>query len=137
MKTTRRNLLKGGGKAVAAAATLPVIPNIAAGASQDAELLRLNAEYRTLLGEINAGKHYDADGDLSAEATDRRDDLERKIADTPAETVAGVATKIRVAIVSFMAMCECAGIEMADDALPLKMLNGVADDAARLAGGSS
>jgi hypothetical protein len=31
-----------------------------------------------------------------------------------------------------MAMCECAGIEMADDALPLKMLNGVAENAERL-----
>ncbi|MCH8112799.1 MAG: hypothetical protein IH905_12735, partial [Proteobacteria bacterium] len=31
----------------------------------DAGLLRLNAEYRTLLGEINAGRHNDAEGNVS------------------------------------------------------------------------
>ncbi len=38
MRTTRRNVLKGGGKAVAAAA-LPVVPTVALGASDDAKLL--------------------------------------------------------------------------------------------------
>ena len=97
MRTPRRNLLKGGGNAVAVAAA----PNIAAGASQDAELLRLNAEYRTLLGEINAHKHNDEKGDLSAEACDRRDDLERKIANTPAETYAGIGIKLLIGVDNF------------------------------------
>ncbi len=54
----------------------------------DADLLRLNTEYRALMGEIDARKHMDAKGDIFREATDRRDDLEGKIAATPAATFA-------------------------------------------------
>jgi len=101
MRTTRRNLLKGGGKAVAAAAALPVIPNIAAGADQDAELLRLNAEYRALIAEQNAGKHRDESSDVTDESMERLNAIERKIADTPAETYAGIGIKLLIGIDNF------------------------------------
>ena len=49
MKTTRRNLLKGGGPAVAAAATLPFLfTNNPAQAQPDAALFALYEEYRRL-----------------------------------------------------------------------------------------
>ena len=70
-------------------------------ANPDAELLRLNAEYRTLLGEINALKHNDEKGDLSAEASDRMEDFEQKIADTPAESYAGIGVKLLIAVDNF------------------------------------
>ncbi len=67
----------------------------------DAELLRLNAEYRALMGEIDAGKYLNAEGEIFKEATDRRNDLERKIADTPAATYAGIGIKLLIAVDNF------------------------------------
>ncbi len=63
----------------------------------DAELHRLNAEYRTFLGEIKAGQHRDAEGMVSDEARDRMYDLEKKIADTPATSYAGIGIKLLIA----------------------------------------
>ena len=57
-----------------------------------------------------------------------------EILDTPAQTLVGVAIKIKAATVSFMSMCHFAGIEMADDALPIKMLSAAAKDAERPSG---
>ncbi len=57
-----------------------------------------------------------------------------EILDTPAQTFAGVAIKIRAALVSFMAACKFGGIELADDALPIKTLSAAAEDAERLSG---
>ena len=96
-KLSRRETLAATGKAVAAAA-LPVIPNIAASASQDAELLRLNVEYREFLAELNAGKHNDAKGDVSDEAQERMSGLEKKIADTPSATYAGIGIKLLIGV---------------------------------------
>ena len=67
----------------------------------DAGLLRLDTEYRTLLGEINASKHFDAEGEIVEEATDRMNDLERKIADTPAESYAGIGIKLLIGVDNF------------------------------------
>ena len=67
-------------------------------ANPDAELLRLNTEYRTLLGEINAGRHNDAKGDVTDEAGERISSLEHKIADTPAESYAGIGIKLLIGV---------------------------------------
>ena len=64
----------------------------------DAELLRLNAEYRIFLGELNAGKHRNPNGDVSDEARERMFSFEQKIADTPAESYAGIAIKLLIAV---------------------------------------
>ena len=73
----------------------------APGDEPDAELLRLNAEYRTFMDGLNAGKYTDEKGDIPAEASCRWDGLEKKIADTPAENYAGIAIKLRIAVDSF------------------------------------
>ena len=67
----------------------------------DAKLLRLNAEYRTFLGEINAGRHNDAKGEVSDEAQERMSSLEHKIAATPAETYAGIGIKLLIGVDNF------------------------------------
>lgn len=64
----------------------------------DAELLRLGDEHKTFLGEIDAGGHDDAKGDVLDEATEYRDILEAKIAATPANTFAGLAVKLRIGV---------------------------------------
>ena len=74
MKTTRRNVLKGGGKAVAAAAVLTTIPSIAH-AKEDAEILRAEAALMRLMDEINADLHS-PDGEVSEEAQNRETALE-------------------------------------------------------------
>ena len=63
----------------------------------DAELLRLNAEYRALRGEINSGRYIDAKGYVSDEARNRSHDLKKKIAGIPAKTYIGIGIKLRVA----------------------------------------
>ena len=67
----------------------------------DAGLLRLNAEYRALIAEQNAGKHRDASGDVTDESMERLSAIERKIADTPAESYAGVGVKLLIAVDNF------------------------------------
>ena len=127
-KITRRNALARGGQGdmTGGFALVPDHP--------DKRLFQLFKAFLLELASIRAqaaATQSQPDAVFNAE---RFWDVSNEILALPAETVDGVATKIRVAIVSFVAMCECAGIEMADDALPLKMLNGVADDAERLAG---
>lgn len=57
MRTTRRNVLKGGGKAVAAVAALPILSTInPAQAQEDAELFALYDEYRRLEKEYAAAE---------------------------------------------------------------------------------
>ena len=96
-KLSRREILAGGGKAVAAGAVLPVIPTIALGAEQDAGLVRMEKEVFHLIDEINAGLHS-PDGDIAEEVWDRRCDLVDAIADTPAHGLEGVAVKLRMAV---------------------------------------
>ena len=67
------------------------------GNEPDAELLRLNAEYRTLMGEIDSGKHLDEVGRIIDEASNRSHDLKKKIAGIPAKTYAGIGAKLRIA----------------------------------------
>ena len=74
---------------------------VAPGDEPDAELLRLNAEYRVFLGELNAGKHRNPNGDVSDEARERMSGLEQKIADTPAATYAGIGVKLLIAVDNF------------------------------------
>ena len=64
----------------------------------DAKLLRLNAEYRALIAEQNAGKHRGASGDVTDESMERLSAIERKIADTPAESYAGVGVKLLIGV---------------------------------------
>ena len=66
-------------------------------ANPDAELLRLNTEYRTLRSEIDSGKHLDAMGRIIDEASNRSHDLEKKIAGIPAKTYTGIGFKLRIA----------------------------------------
>ena len=70
-------------------------------ANPDAELLRLNAEYRTFLAELNGGKHRNANGDVSDEARERMSTFEQKIADTPSATYAGIVIKLLIAVDNF------------------------------------
>ena len=95
MTVTRREAMKRGGKAVAAAAALTTIPSIV-GAKEDAEILRAESEVMRLMDEINAGLHS-PDGDVSEEAQNRETALEDIVACTPAESLDGVAAKLRLA----------------------------------------
>ncbi len=93
---SRRTALTRGGQAVAAAAVLPVISNIAADAAEgDAELLDLEAQVLRLIDEMNAGRCNNAEGDVSEEAIAHEDNLEAAIARHPARTLEGVAVKLR------------------------------------------
>ncbi len=96
MTTTRRDVMKRGGKAVAAVAELPTIPAIELGADNDAALVRMEKEVFRLIDEINAGLHS-PDGDISDEVSDREWGLIDAIADTPANGLEGVAVKLRMA----------------------------------------
>ncbi len=92
---SRRTALTRGGQAVAAAAVLPVISNIAADAAEgDAELLDLEAQVTRLNDEISAGLHG-IKGDITEEAMALEDNLEAAIARHPARTLEGVAVKLR------------------------------------------
>ena len=97
MTITRREAMKRGGKAVVAAAVLPVVPAIALGANNDAVLVRMMKEVFRIVDEINAGLHS-PDGDVSKEVTDREWGLIDAIADTPAHGLDGVAVKLRLAM---------------------------------------
>ena len=63
----------------------------------DAALLRAYADYRKLIDEANAGGHRCADGDISDECGDRIVELGNKVCDLPAETLDGIAVKLRAA----------------------------------------
>ncbi len=92
---SRRTALTRGGQAVAAAAVLPVISNIAADAAEgDAELLDLEAQVTRLNDEINAGLHS-IKGVITEETMAHVDNLEAAIARHPARTLEGVAVKLR------------------------------------------
>ena len=93
MRTTRRNLLKGGGKAVAtvaAAAALPILSSInPAQAQEDAELFALYEEWRRLEKVANEG-----DDDAEWQAVF---DVERRFFETPVRTLDGLLFKLRAA----------------------------------------
>ncbi len=94
--SSRRTAIRRGGQAVAVAAALPVISNIAADAAEgDAELLDLEAQVLRLIDEMNAGRCNNAEGDVSEEAIAREDSMEAAIARHPARTFEGVAVKLR------------------------------------------
>ena len=102
----------------------------------DAELHRLNAEYREFLAELNGGKHRNANGDVSAEATGRMEDIEHQIATIPANTFAGLAIKLRIGTDNqrFKTDLDFKEEELSTDELNLM---GALADAERLAGRAS
>ncbi len=95
MKISRRETLARGGRALTAAAILPLAGIPADAAEGDAVLLDLEAQVLRLIGEQNAGLCNNAEGDVSEEAIAREDNLEAAIARHPARTLDGIAVKLR------------------------------------------
>ena len=90
MKTTRRNVLKGGGKAVAVVAALPILSSInPAHAQEDPELFALYEEWKRLEKVASQG-----DDDAEWQATW---EMERRFFETPVRTLDGLLFKLRVA----------------------------------------
>ena len=100
----------------------------------DAELLRLGDEHKTFLGEIDAGGHDDAKGDVLGEAVERQVALEEQIAAIPANTFAGLAVKLRIGTdnQSFRLYPDLQADDLSTD--ELNLMSALAD-AERLAGG--
>ena len=96
-KISRRAALARGGRALTAAAILPLagVSVEAHAAEGDAELLDLEAQVLRLLDEQNAGLCNNAQGDISEEAMIREDWLEAAIIRTAARTPQGIAVKLR------------------------------------------
>ncbi len=93
---SRREAIKRGSQATAAAAFLSAVPSLTAEAAEgDAVLLDLEAQVLRLLDEMNAGLCNNAEGDVSEEAIAHEDSLEAAIARHPARTLEGVAVKLR------------------------------------------
>ena len=94
-KISRRTALTRCGKAVAAAAVLPVILNPTAEAAQgDAELVSMWHDYRAQITKLNAALHRAEEGDaLFAQASE----LVERILVTQARTPAGIAVKLKIA----------------------------------------
>ena len=90
MKTTRRNVLKGGGKAVAVVAALPILSSInPAHAQEDPELFALYEEWKRLEKVASQG---DDDGEWQATW-----EMERRFFETPVRTLDGLLFKLRAA----------------------------------------
>jgi len=102
----------------------------------DAELLRLGDEHKTFLGEIDAGEHDDAKGDVLGEAVEHLDALAAKIAATPANTFAGLAVKLGIGTdnQSFTLYPDLPASDLSTD--ELNLMSALAD-AERLAGDMS
>ncbi len=96
-KISRRAALARGGRALTAAAILPLagVSVEAHAAEGDAELLDLEAQVLRLLDEQNAGLCNNAEGDVSEEAIAHEDWLEGAIMRTVAHTPQGIAVKLR------------------------------------------
>ncbi len=100
-KISRRAALARGGRALTAAAILPVAGlgpapwGEADAAEGDAELLDLEAQVLRLIGEQNAGLCNNAQGDVSEEVVKREARLEAAIMRTAAHTPQGIAVKLR------------------------------------------
>ncbi len=96
-KISRRTALARGGRALTAAAILPLagVSVEAHAAEGDAELLDLEAQVLRLVDEQNAGLCKNAQGDISEEAMIREDWLEAAIIRTAARTPQGIAVKRR------------------------------------------
>ncbi len=100
-KISRRAALARGGRALTAAAILPVAGlgpapwGEADAAEGDAELLDLEAQVLRLIDEMNAGLCKNAEGDISEEAIAHEDRLEAAIMRTVAHTPQGIAVKLR------------------------------------------
>ena len=90
MRTTRRNVLKGGGKAVVSVVALPLLATInPAQAQEDPELYALYEEWKRLEKVASQG-----DDDAEWQATF---DAERRFFETPVRTLDGLLFKLRVA----------------------------------------
>ena len=97
---------------------------------------RLFVLYRAMQLELQSIMvHGSTKEDQTAKANaDRLWEIGDEILDLPAQTIAGVAVKIRVAITSLVAMSLNAGVEMAEDCPPIKVMSAALADAERLAG---
>ena len=143
-KITRRETLAGGGKVIAAAAVLPVIPTIAHAMSdgEDSELIALwqrhqelwedrrslqAAEDRLYPHRETRKREYTKARDRTSQAWGEITQIEHQIATTPANTFAGIAIKLRVPAKNI-------DNEGPDDPYDLNLKNALAD-AERLAGG--
>ena len=90
MRTTRRNVLKGGGKAIAVVAALPILSSInPVQAQEDPELFVLYEEWKRLEEIASEG-----DDDAEWQATW---EMERRFFETPTRTLDGLLFKLRVA----------------------------------------
>ena len=90
MKTTRRNVLKGGGKAVVSVVALPLLATInPAQAQEDTELIALYEEWKRLEEIASQG-----DDDAEWQATW---DVERRFFEMPVRTLDGLLFKFRAA----------------------------------------
>ncbi len=96
-KISRRAALAHGGRALTAAAILPLtgVSVEAHAAEGDAELLNLEAQVLRLIGEQHAGLCNNAQGDVSEEVVKREERLEAAIMRTAARTPQGIAVKLR------------------------------------------
>ncbi|MEE8607610.1 MAG: hypothetical protein V3S55_08400 [Nitrospiraceae bacterium] len=65
---------------------------------EDTALLALEAELTTFRNEIDAGLHPEEGGDVPDPAIKHLDEIERKIAATPASTFVGIAIKLRIGV---------------------------------------
>lgn len=113
MKISRRETLARGGRALTAAAILPLagVSVEAEAAEGDAELLDLEAQVLRLIDEQNAGLCNNAQGDISEEALEHEDRLEAAIMRTAARTPQGIAVKLRRARYWFGdVLCQDAGL---------------------------
>ncbi len=96
-KISRRTALARGGRALTAAAILPLagVSVEAHAAEGDAELLDLEAQVLRLIDGQNAGLCNNAQGDISEETLEHEDRLEAAIIRTAAHTPQGIAVKLR------------------------------------------
>ena len=97
---------------------------------QEGDLARLYAEHQKFVKEIDAHLHDDPPGDVSDAASAKESALELAIAECPAQTIEGVAIKLRIAVKGMYP-------EDCDLGLDDKLLLAALADAERLAGGAS
>ena len=99
MRTTRRNVLTGGGKAVAAAAVLPMIAGVAGDAvaapADDMRLLEMWRRAKAFEAKVNDPA---APEDESDRCYERFAELREAIIATPAATPLVIATKLQIAV---------------------------------------
>ena len=151
MTVTRREAMKHGGKAVVAAAVLPIVAKSAlASEGEDSELIALwrrhqermermpalrDAEERLHPHRETRKREYAKAENRTSQVLGELDDIEHQIATTPANTFAGLAIKLRIGTDNqiFRWALEFKVEELSTD--ELNLMTALAD-AERLAGGA-